>query len=185
MAALTRYVCTELQPRLRLITDTCRTHNSNANTNYNMASSPISTDHGLAIQSPMLILERDRSRYRIATMRVLATNNPTGSCLFNYDGTPEIYTRWKKIFTVRNHEFSEVYENKIHDKIVETLLSSLLKECRWRLHVLRMGFENDQMANPIVVHLLVPHGCLSDSIALLLLRQITAIVSAAQWETEQ
>jgi len=122
-----------------------------------MASSPISTAQVPGVK-PILnsIPEEERSRYGIRMMEVLATNNPTDSCLFNYVASGSTYPAHKKIFTVRNPEFSRVYENKMHDAIVKILLLSLPEECQWSLHVLRMGFHEDQMANPIVAHLLVP-----------------------------
>jgi hypothetical protein len=48
-----------------------------------------------------------------------------------------------------------------------------------------MGFYEDQIANPIVVHLLVPRGYVSDDEACSLLEQAAATVSVAQWEGEQ
>lgn len=52
------------------------------------------------------------------------------------------------------------------------------------LNVFRLGFHENQMANPIVVHLLVARGYLSDDSACSIVKEIGGTICAAQWEGE-
>jgi len=90
----------------------------------------------------------------------------------------------KKVFTVRNLDFEHIYEIKTLDAIVKILRSSLPKGCDWALNVVRLGFDYNQMNNPIVVHLLVARDYLSDDKACSLVKEIGGTICAAQWEGE-
>jgi len=48
-----------------------------------------------------------------------------------------------------------------------------------------VGFQQDQMANPIVVHPFVIRDCLNDNDASTLVKQISIEIATAQWEDDQ
>lgn len=78
----------------------------------------------------------------------------------------------------------EVYESEIFTELAKLLRSSIPTECKC-LNVLRLGFQDSPKDNPIVMHLHVAEGYLSDSEACQLVDGISAIISAAQWVGEK
>lgn len=136
-------------------------------------------------REPLKPVRQDhRYRYGCSSMEVLATNQPTEMCLF--DSSATTFPVAKIAFTVQNREFEELFNAKIKTVIVQLLLRpSIPSECTWTLHVLRLGFHQRQTDNPIVVHLCVAHGYLSDNAACELGEEISAAISAAQWQGEK
>ncbi len=70
----------------------------------------------------------------------------------------------------------------MHSPIIARIQAFLPEKSEWALHVFRMGFwPTGDM--PIVVHVLVPHGCIPESDAHALVQEIGNIVTV-EWEGE-
>jgi hypothetical protein len=127
--------------------------------------------------------KEQRRRYGFRTMEILATNNPTDSCLFTRPSSSTFSLR-KKVDTIQNPEFAHVFETKIRGPIEALLHISLPAPCGWILLPLRMRFPEAQSANPMIVHLLVDQDSLSDDGACELVEKIAGMISA-EWQGEE
>ena len=156
------------------------------NTNYNCAAAMASQSSTSEPNEPHAehVPQTERERYGSRAMEVLATSNSSDSCLFDYVKSRSTFTVPKQVFTIQNLDFQYLYETKILGAIVKILRSSLPNACQWALNVLRLGFHMNQMANPIVVHLLVARDYLSDDSARSIVKEIGRTIYAAQWEGE-
>jgi hypothetical protein len=133
-------------------------------------------------QVPKLVSEEARHCYGMPSVEIVATNNAGPTCLFDYANSPSTYRVQKEIFPVHcSLEFGGVYNSTIEPAIMQIL--STIPE--WAIRPLRLGFSEDQMANPMVIQIVVPRNYLADDEAFAILKEIVTKVSEAWPETEK
>jgi hypothetical protein len=135
-----------------------RNDNTNKNHNKNASWTCRLPTHDMSSQQSSVVkaIPRDHHyRYRYQKMEVLASNQPVEMCLFDYASSGTTFPVTKNVSTVQNQEFEELFFVGIKTAVVDLLLRLIPTDCPWTLQVLRLGFQERQQNNPIIVHLCI------------------------------
>lgn len=131
-----------------------------------------------------IVPKLDQQRYGLGFEILASSNQSSPSCLSTTFGQS------KHMFTVGNREFAAVYEEKICDPI-GSAISALLPNRRWALNVFRLGYEEEKLQNPIVIHLVVncngpdTGSSITDAQAGELVPTIVAAIENSGWKGEE
>ena len=127
------------------------------------------------------LVEQDyRHLYGMRGLEVYASSHPADpSCLCDKSTT---FTPHKCIFPIGTtdleREFATVFEEKFQDSIVSGIQATL-PDCDWGLNVLRLGFEDESLENPITIHLTVAGEALTEDATCHVVSIILKVIAAA------
>ena len=130
-----------------------------------------------------VVQQSQRHGYHLSFEILASSNQSSPACL-----CPNPWVR-NNIFPVSSPEFAAVYKQKIRDTVVDAILA-LFPTGPWVLNVFRMGFEAEELQNPILIQLVVESSetgssNITEATASEIVATIMAAVVGSGWKGEE